>query len=230
MAQVEATSLSVAVRSVVGLMLPALLLFLCAGTVAWPQAWVFVALYVGYSAATSLWLRRADPELFAERMRSPVSANQRAIDRVLATAIYLCFAAWLMAIGLDVRFGCSHAPPWAQVLGAALIVAAFWGWVLVLRVNSFASVTVRVQQERGQVVIATGPYATVRHPMYAFALLFMLGVPLLLGSMWGVLGLVLFCPLLASRALGEEAVLMEGLPGYRDYAGQVRFRLLPGVW
>jgi len=79
-------------------------------------------------------------------------------------------------------------------------------------------------------VASTGPYAVVRHPMYACALLFFIGTPLLLGSLWGLLGLVVFVPLLAARALGEEAVLLEGLPGYRDYAAKVRFRLLPGVW
>ena len=79
-------------------------------------------------------------------------------------------------------------------------------------------------------MISTGPYAVVRHPMYAFGLLMAIGSPLLLGSLWGLAGLGLFIPLLAARTLGEEAVLMAGLPGYRDYAAQVHFRLLPGVW
>jgi protein-S-isoprenylcysteine O-methyltransferase Ste14 len=222
--------LSAIARSIVGLLLPALLLFLSAGTLAWPQAWVFLALFLGCSVAISLWLRRADPDLFAERTKSPFSADQRLGDRLLMAALFLCFAAWLVFLGLDARFGWSRTPPWAQALGAALILMAFWGWMLVLRVNSFASVTVRVQQERGQTVISSGPYAIVRHPMYSFALLFMLGVPLLLGSFWGLLGLVLFVPLLAARALGEEAVLTRGLPGYRAYADKVRFRLLPGIW
>ena len=107
---------------------------------------------------------------------------------------------------------------------------AFWGWALVRRANTFASVTVRVQPERRQTVISTGPYAVVRHPMYAEALLFMIGTPLLLGSLWGLAGLALFLPLIAARAIGEEAVLMEGLPGYREYAARVRSRLLPGLW
>ncbi len=79
-------------------------------------------------------------------------------------------------------------------------------------------------------MISSGPYAVVRHPMYAYALLLMIGAPLLLGSLWGLAGLVLFAPLLAARALGEEALLMDGLEGYRDYAAKVRFRLAPGVW
>lgn len=90
--------------------------------------------------------------------------------------------------------------------------------------------TIRLQPERGQTVIRTGPYAIVRHPMYADTVLLLVGVPLLLGSLWGLLGVVVIMPLLALRAVGEEAILMDGLPGYRDYARDVRFRLLPGVW
>ena len=99
-----------------------------------------------------------------------------------------------------------------------------------LRVNSFAAVTVQVQADRHQTVISTGPYALVRHPMYSFLLVFMLGVPLLLGSLWGFVGTVLLTALLVVRALGEEAVLGEGLAGYVDYAARVRYRLIPGVW
>jgi protein-S-isoprenylcysteine O-methyltransferase Ste14 len=89
---------------------------------------------------------------------------------------------------------------------------------------------VRLQPERGQTVIFSGPYAVVRHPMYAHALLFLLGIPLLLGSGWGLAWLLLFVPLLAARTLGEEAMLERGLPGYREYTKKVHFRLVPGVW
>ncbi len=100
-----------------------------------------------------------------------------------------------------------------------------------LRANSFAATTVRVQAERGQTVISTGPYAVVRHPMYGYALLLFGGAPLLLGSLWGLAAaLAVLLPLLAVRLLGEEAVLRDGLPGYRDYAARVRYRLVPGVW
>ncbi len=208
-----------------------LLLFLPAGTLAWPQAWIFLAIFNGCSQAIGVWLLKTNPGLLAERMKSPVSADQKPRDRLAMVAIGLFFCVWLVFIGLDVRrFGWSHAPLWAQAIGAALIVGAFYGWVGVLRANSFAAVTVRLQKERGQTVISTGPYAVVRHPMYAYAMLLLIGMPLLLGSLWGLLGLVVAMPLLAARTLGEEAVLMDGLPGYRAYAATVRFRLLPGVW
>ena len=208
-----------------------LLLFLPAGTLAWPQAWIFLALFNLCSQAIGLWLLKTNPELLAERMKSPLSANQRPRDRLVMAAILLFWCAWLGFMALDARrFGWSHTPLWAQVIGAALIVGAFWGWVGVLRANSFAAVTVRLQTERGQTVISTGPYAVVRHPMYAYALPLFIGMPLLLGSLWGLLGVVVVVPLMAARALGEEALLMAGLPGYREYAAKVRFRLLPGLW
>jgi protein-S-isoprenylcysteine O-methyltransferase Ste14 len=116
------------------------------------------------------------------------------------------------------------------VLGGTLIGLAFWGWAEVLRVNSFAVTTIELQGARGQAVVDSGPYALVRHPMYAFALLLMIGAPLLLGSVWGLAWILAFIPLLAARALGEEAMLRQGLEGYDDYARKVRFRLLPGVW
>jgi protein-S-isoprenylcysteine O-methyltransferase Ste14 len=100
----------------------------------------------------------------------------------------------------------------------------------VLRANSFAATTIRLQAERGQTVITTGPYAVMRHPMYGYAILFMIGVPLLLGSLWGLAGLALFLPLLAARTLGEERLLRTGLAGYEDYMKKVRFRLVPGIW
>lgn len=222
--------LKMVVQSVLGFLLLGLLLFPAAGTVAWPGAWAFLLLFSAGGLATGLWLRRTDPGLLAERMASPLRADQRPWDRAVMAAILLACAAWLVTVGLDRRFGWSHAPFWTQALGAALITASFGGFALVLSVNSFAAITVRVQGERGQTVISTGPYAVVRHPMYAFALFLMTGVPLLLGSLWGLAGLVLFLPLLAARAAGEEAVLMAGLPGYAAYAAKVRFRLLPGLW
>jgi protein-S-isoprenylcysteine O-methyltransferase Ste14 len=208
-----------------------LLLFLPAGTLAWPQAWVFMALFIGCSEAIGVWLKKTDPDLLAARMKSPISADQKFSDRAVMSAILVVFIGWFGFMAVDARrCGWSHTPLWAQALGAALIVGAFYGWVGVLRANSFAAVTVRLQEERGQTVISTGPYAVVRHPMYAYAVLLMIGAPLLLGSLWGLLGVVLLLPLLAARALGEEVMLLDGLPGYREYAAKVRFRLLPGVW
>lgn len=223
---------SMLIQSAVSLVLAMLLLFLPAGTVAWPQGWIFLALFFGCSQATGLWLLRRDPALLAERMRSPLSGNQTPRDRAIIVGIMIAFVGWLVFMAFDaVRFRWSHTPVWAQILGAMLIVAAFAGWIAVLRANSFAATQIRLQPDRGQSVITTGPYAVVRHPMYAYVLLLMIGAPLLLGSLWGLLlGFVLFVPLLALRIRGEEAMLMAGLSGYPDYARTVRSRLIPGVW
>ena len=222
---------SAIVRSLSWFVLLGLLVFGSAGTLAWPQAWVFLALFISCSIALGLWLKQADPELLAERMKSPLSAEQSLRERVVIVMLLVWFAVWLVIMGLDVRFGWSAGVPvWAEVLGAVLIVVAFWGWVRVLQANRFASVQVRVQSERGQTVASNGPYAIVRHPMYSFALLLMIGTPLLLGAWWGLVGSLVAVLLLAARTLGEEAVLLKGLPGYREYTKKVRFRLLPWIW
>jgi protein-S-isoprenylcysteine O-methyltransferase Ste14 len=178
-----------------------------------------------------VWLKRTDPELLAERMKSPFSGDQSLRDRIVIVLVMVWFAVWLVVMGLDVRFGWSGGVPvWAEVLGAVLILAAFWGWVRVLQANRFASPQVRVQPERGQSVASSGPYAVVRHPMYSFALLLMIGAPLLLSAWWGLVASLVALLLLAARTLGEEAVLLTGLAGYREYTEKVRFRLLPWIW
>jgi protein-S-isoprenylcysteine O-methyltransferase Ste14 len=219
------------VQSVTGLVLTALILFLPAGTLAWPQGWVFLVLLIGCGLVTDVDLLRRDPALLAARMKSPISPDQKPRDRAVMRVILVFFIGWMAFIPLDARrFGWSHAPLWAEVCGGGLMLAAFWGWSIVLRANTFAATTIELQAARGQTVITTGPYAVVRHPLYGFTLLFMLGAPLLLGSLWGLAGLVIFIPLLAARALGEEALLRAGLPGYADYAEKVRFRFAPGIW
>jgi len=209
----------------------ALLLFVPAGTLAWPQGWIFLIVFVGCSEVMGLWLLKTDPDLLAARMQSPMRGEQKLSDRVIVAAVFVVMTVWVVFMPLDSqRLGWSHTPVWAQALGALLILVAFLGWATVLKANSFASTQIRIQKERGQKVISTGPYAVVRHPMYAYVLPLMIGVPLLLGSLWGLLGIVLVFPLLAARVLGEETMLFEGLPGYREYAQKVRYRLFPGLW
>jgi protein-S-isoprenylcysteine O-methyltransferase Ste14 len=129
-------------------------------------------------------VKKSDPDLLAARMKSPISADQKFSDRaVMMSAILVVFIGWFGFMAVDARrCGWSQTPLWAQALGAALIVGAFYGRIGVLRGNSFAAVTVRLQEECGQTVISTGPYAVLRHPMYAYAVLLMIGAPLLLGA------------------------------------------------
>jgi protein-S-isoprenylcysteine O-methyltransferase Ste14 len=173
---------------------------------------VFMALFIGCSEAIG-WLKKGDPELLAARMKSPISADQKFSDRAVMGAILVVFIGWFVFMAVDARrYGWSHTPLWAQALGAALIVGPFYGWVGVLRANSFAAVTVRLQEERGQTVISTGPYAVVRHPMYAYAVLLMIGAPLLLGSLWGLLGVVLLLPRWRLARLARRSCSWTGCP------------------
>lgn len=218
------------VQSVIGFVALAALLLLPAGSWRWPQAWMFLALIVLGSTGSTVWMWRHDRDLLAARLQSPLRRDQQPRDRAIVAAMLACFAAWFVAMGLVRRFRGPGAPLWAQCLGAALIVLAFAGWLLVLRANSFAATNIRVQPERHHAVATTGPYAVVRHPMYAAALLFFAGAPLLLDIPAGLWGIAVMLPLLVLRTRGEEAVLMAGLPGYPAYAAQVRWRLVPGLW
>ena len=223
--------LNMTIRSMLGTLVLALCLFLPAGTLDWPEAWVFLAIFVLCGLGIGIWLMRADPALLAARMASPLSRDQRPRDRAIIAAMLILFFAWFVLMALDARrFGWSHLPAWLEAVGAAMIVASFGGDVGVLRANSYAAVNVRVQAERHQTVISTGPYAVVRHPMYAWSLLVLIGTPLLLGSLWGLAAVPLLVALLVARLLGEEAVLRDGLAGYREYAARVRHRLIPGIW
>jgi protein-S-isoprenylcysteine O-methyltransferase Ste14 len=205
------------------------LLFVPAGTLAWAPGWAFLILFAVCSQALGLWLLRTDPELLKRRMASPLGGGQTQRDRAIAVAIFVVMAIWIAFMGLDGgRLHSSPTPFWAKPLGVALIVAAFWGWARVLAANHYAAITVGVVP--GQTVATGGPYASVRHPMYAYFLLLLIGAPLLTGSLWALLFVIPAIALMGARALGEEALLMRELPGYREYAAKVRWRLVPGVW
>jgi protein-S-isoprenylcysteine O-methyltransferase Ste14 len=139
--------------------------------------------------------------------------------------------AWLVFMGLDAqRWRLSHVPPIVEIIGGLVLIAGFAGVMPVFAANSFAAPVVRVQSERGQHVIDTGPYALVRHPMYAAATLYLIGLPLLLGSWYGLIGTAIIVGGVSIRAIGEERKLARELPGYGNYMTRVRYRLIPGVW
>ena len=206
------------------------LLFAAAGSLDWPAAWVMLIVSAILGPACGLWLAKTDPALLAERMRPTFQANQPAADKIFMLIFFLALLLWLVAIGLDRRANASDVPLLLQVLGLAmyLLSIAFIMWVF--RENSFAAPVVKVQAARHQRVISSGPYAFVRHPMYSGIMLYFLGIPLLLGSWWGVAIAPVFAILFAIRARIEERALVEGLPDYADYAERVRYRLVPGLW
>jgi protein-S-isoprenylcysteine O-methyltransferase Ste14 len=209
----------------------AALLFVPAGTLLWPAGWAFMALFFGFTLAMVLWLAREDPELLAERMSSPIQRGQPLWDKVFVAALTLLFLAWLIVMPLDaVRFGWSEVPGWLQFLGALGVVLSFYLMFLTFRENAYLAMVVKLQEQRGQSVVTTGPYRYVRHPMYSSVFLFLPAVALLLGSWWGLLLCVVLLGLLVWRIPLEERMLENGLAGYEEYERNVRYRLIPRVW
>ncbi|MDX8492663.1 isoprenylcysteine carboxylmethyltransferase family protein [Mesorhizobium sp. VK22B] len=206
------------------------LMFLSAGTLHWTGAWVYMVVMVGLSLTMGVALARRDPGLMNERLRPPIQKNQTAADKILLSILLLGIFGWLALMGFDVRFGWSAVPAWVQVIGALVLLVGIWICYLTMLENSFAAPVVKIQDERGQRVVTTGPYSYVRHPMYGGAILYFAGTALLLGSWWGLASVLVFIVLLAIRTFIEEKTLRTGLQGYDDYAAHVRYRLIPMVW
>jgi protein-S-isoprenylcysteine O-methyltransferase Ste14 len=208
-----------------------LVLFGAAGSIAWPGAWIFLAEMILFALVGGLWLAKRDPGLVAERLGPPIQKAQPTADKILLTVLILMIIAALIVMALDaVRFGWSYVPPWVQVVGELVLLLSLWIGFWTLRENSFAAPVVKIQEDRGQTVITTGPYRLVRHPLYVGALLFIAGTSLLLGSGWGLVAVPVLAALLAVRIRIEEKALRAGLAGYDDYALRVRYRLIPHVW
>ena len=206
------------------------LLFVPAGTLHWPVAWVFLGTIAILGISCGLWLARTDPALLAERMHPMMQRDQPAADKKFMLAFGIVALIWFLAIGLDQRYHASDVPLGLQALGWAMLLLSTGFIMWVMRENSFAAPVVKLQTERGHRVVSTGPYAWVRHPMYSGSVLFFVGAPMLLGSWWGVAMSPLFIVLFAIRARIEERALLAGLPGYADYTARVRYRLVPGLW
>ncbi len=205
-------------------------LFIPAGTIAWPAGWVWLILLHGWMLVGVWLLLKYNPGLLQERL-SFSQTGQRAWDKAFLLLYELLLFAWLVLMPLDaVRYHWSRMPLLLQVVGAVALVGSFLLISLTFRENAFLSPTVRIQAERGQTLISTGPYHYVRHPMYAGGLLLFLGTPLLLGSWYGLLLVLILIPAGAVRAVLEERVLREELPGYAAYMARVKYRLIPYIW
>jgi protein-S-isoprenylcysteine O-methyltransferase Ste14 len=205
-----------------------LLLFGCAGSLRYWQAWIYLLLFFGLSAAITFDLLRRDPALLERRMKAGPTAERRPVQRVIMLGASLGFIGLLVLPALDYRFKWSAVPPGGVVLGDALFVLGFGFIARVYRENTYTSAIVEVAE--GQRVITTGPYAVVRHPMYASALLYVVGTPLALGSYWGFLAFAFMLPFLLWRLVDEERLLVRDLPGYAAYQRNVRYRLIPFLW
>ena len=204
------------------------LLFVAAGTLHYWQAWLFLAVYFLASLAITLYLINNNRALLARRMSGGPFAEKEPAQRIIMALVSIGFVGLILLPAIDHRFGWSRLSIPAVLAGNALVLLGWLGIFFVFRENSFASATIESAED--QRVISTGLYAWVRHPMYATSLLMLLGIPVALGSWWGVLIVVAIVPALIWRLTDEERFLVRHLPDYSTYQRRVRYRLLPRVW
>lgn len=203
-------------------------LFGSAGTIRWWNGWVFLGLTLALSVLMSN-LYKKYPELLEERKKAVKLAKP--VDKALTVLIGLALPATLLLSGFDKRWGWTGTLP-ASISMAAFVVmtasSALTYWAM--STNRFFSSYARIQVDREQVVITTGPYAYVRHPGYSGAILYNLAIPILLGSKFALGAGIVFCLLIVVRTKLEDHMLQKGLKGYREYAERVRYRLIPFIW
>jgi len=206
----------------------AALLFGLPQTLDYWQAWMFLAVYLAPSVAMVVWLAVRDPALLERRIRGGPLAEKEPRQKVIMWITSAGFVALLAVAGLDRRNEWSHMPALVAAFGDLLVGLGWWLSYRVFRENAFASAT--IEQVPGQEVISTGPYALVRHPMYAGGMAMFFGIPIALGSWWAAVVVLALLPALAWRMLDEERFLKRSLPGYAAYMERVRYRLIPHVW
>jgi protein-S-isoprenylcysteine O-methyltransferase Ste14 len=206
----------------------AALIFISAGTIDYWQAWVFLAVYFASSLAITLYLIAKDPALLQRRMRGGPTAEKQTAQKIIMSLTSVGFIALLVVPALDHRFGWSHVPSLVAMLGNALVALGFLGVLRVFKENTYTASTIELAAD--QRVVSTGPYALVRHPMYAAALGMLIGIPIALGSCVALIIIVAITGALIWRLLDEERFLAANLPGYLEYKKKVLFRLIPGVW
>src|SRR5215469_4467883 len=207
------------------------IIFAAAGTTDYLGGWLYLGIMIAISVVFGAHMLRADPALLKERLKPPVQKDQPLADKLLIVPfLFLVFAGMAFMAADAARWRWSMVPLSVQLAGCGLLLAAFVFMYWTMLVNSFAAPVVKIQKDRGQAVITTGPYAIVRHPMYFGALFYFAGTSLVLGSWWGLLIVPIFTLLLAIRIGIEEKTLRMGLEGYDDYARRVRWRLIPFIW
>ncbi len=218
-----------ALQIVLTILILAVLLFLSAGTLAWPGAWLLLGLMLASLAGNFIVILRFNPGI--AETRSKMRQGTKGWDKVLMAVYSLLYLAFPVVAGLDaVRLGWSSLP--AAYLYPGLVLYALGSALIawVLATNPFLETTVRIQEERGHRVITTGPYAIVRHPMYLGLLIQYLGLPLILGSVWSFATAAAIIAVFIIRTAREDRTLFTELPGYGEYSRKTRWRLMLGAW
>jgi len=209
-----------------------LVLMISAGDFGWWQAWVFSLMFVAVGIGSRIWAERRHPGLLAERANFENAQDVKPWDKVLSPlmAVSVSFPMVIVA-GLDHRYGWSAAfPIWLNILGFILIAAGYATAAWALAENRFFSGVVRIQTDREHAVCDTGPYRIVRHPGYAGSVLALPGIALALSSVWTLIPAAIALVISVIRTALEDRTLQEELPGYREYAQRVRYRLVPGIY
>jgi protein-S-isoprenylcysteine O-methyltransferase Ste14 len=207
------------------------IIFGAAGTIDYPGGWLYLGEMIVLSAVSGPYMARVDPGLLRERLKPPIQKDQPLADKLILIPILLLLFGGMGFMAADAeRWRWSMMPPSVQWAGCGLLFATILFMFWTMRTNSFAAPVVKIQRERGQKVITTGPYAIVRHPLYFGALFYVAATSLVLGSWWGLATVPLVALGFAVRIGIEEKALREGLQGYDDYARRVRWRLVPFVW
>ncbi len=226
--RLERSGINRIIQVLTSVVLMGLVLFLSAGRLDWPAAWIFLGTYVLVILTLGVWAMRKNPEVVNERGKMQ---NMKSWDKTLMTIYTVMLFVVFATAGLDAgRFGWSVMPIAVQVAGyiALLFAMAVTYWAMAS--NPFLSTIVRIQDDRGQYVVTAGPYRYVRHPMYAMILLMYPGIALLLGSWWALLPAAVIIIVFVIRTALEDKTLQVELPGYAEYAQRTRYRLVPGVW
>ncbi|MDT5372264.1 MAG: hypothetical protein QOC62_6695 [Mycobacterium sp.] len=222
------TGLRATAAGLIGLAAFGVLLFVPAGTLSYWQAWVFLIVFAISTWIPALYLLRKNPAALERRMRAGPGAETRTVQLIVIAVAFASAAAMIVLSVLDHRFGWSQLPPMVSVIGDALVVIGLGVAMLAVIQNSYAAANITV--EGNQHVVSTGLYGSVRHPMYVGNLIMMAGIPLALGSYWGLVVVIPGLLLLVIRILDEEKLLAQELAGYREYTQKVRYRLVPYVW
>jgi len=213
---------------VIGAIALGALLFIPAWTLNYWQAWVFIVVFLTSVNAIGVYLSVKDPELLERRKKFGPATEQSPAQKIIMSIAILAILGLLVFCALDHRFRWSPVPAYVSLAGDVLVALGLFINLLVFRENSYGGSTVETVAD--QKVISTGPYSLVRHPMYVGVLVMMTGVPLALGSMWGLAVLAIVLPGLIWRILDEEKLLKKELPGYTEYLQKVRYRLVPYLW
>jgi protein-S-isoprenylcysteine O-methyltransferase Ste14 len=218
------------IREILGSLFTAAILLGTAGRLDWVMAWVLVGVYLVWTGATALTVIPTNPEMLAER--TGPKKGTKGWDMAILSLVGVLEMVKYVVAGLDMRWGWSPQIP--LVLQLAGVVVAVLGYDVLLVwsmvANAFFSQTVRIQKDRGQTVVTGGPYRYVRHPGYVGSLLFQVATPLILGSVWAFIPAGLIALLTVVRTALEDRTLQEELDGYKEYAQQTRYRLVPGIW